>query len=244
MTEKRVLICLVFFIILVWFNPVLAQDIAILRNNYMQIKADIERCKDRNDFKYFQSPSEDAKTTVLKLCSEYLFKTLCDSIFPAWYGTAWNFNGISRTPGTGGMACGSFVIITLRDAGFNIPMKMLRQPSENIIKNLTSPSNIKRFSGAASGDNLRAWVQNEGEGLYIVGLNIHVGFIINRNGHITFCHSSYYNPPLSVVNQSATEQSPLTEPGYKVIGKILTKEMLEKWLTGGEFALEYDYFRQ
>lgn len=88
------------------------------------------------------------------------------------------------------------------------------------------------------------WIRSRGEGLYIVGLDIHVGFIIYRDNKITFCHSSYYNPPLKVVSQDALDKSPLTDSKYRVIGKILDDKMIVKWITEESFPVTFDYFNQ
>jgi hypothetical protein len=47
------------------------------------------------------------------------------------------------------IACGAFVVFTLQDTGFAIPSKMANQPAENIIRNLISPSEMKKFWNAA-----------------------------------------------------------------------------------------------
>ncbi|MCL2715253.1 MAG: hypothetical protein FWD68_11870 [Alphaproteobacteria bacterium] len=47
-----------------------------------------------------------------------LTSTLSNSLFPVWYGTPWNFNGTTRVPGQGTIACGYFVTGILSDAGF------------------------------------------------------------------------------------------------------------------------------
>jgi hypothetical protein len=64
------------------------------------------------------------------------------------------------------------------------------------------------------------------------------------NNRITFCHSSYYDPPLKVVNEDIILKSPLTDSKYRVIGKILGDKMMLKWLNGKGFAVIYDYFQK
>ncbi|PIX18129.1 MAG: hypothetical protein COZ70_15800 [Deltaproteobacteria bacterium CG_4_8_14_3_um_filter_51_11] len=144
----------------------------------------------------------------------------------------------------GHIACGTFVVYTLQDAGFKIPSKMARQPSENIIKNLIGPSNIMRFSNAVPMQKVLEWIRSQDEGLFIVGMDIHVGFIINKAGNITFCHSNYYDPPRAVVNQDARERSPLTDSKYLVFGKILDNAMMIRWLKHELFPVTYDFFRR
>ncbi|MBN1347805.1 hypothetical protein JXJ21_00190 [candidate division KSB1 bacterium] len=232
---------------LAYFSSAMAfqrADIMKLRSDYSDNKKQIAIKQGELKARYLQYTNENDRNELLDASAQYVFENLTENIFPAWYGTEWDFNGNTRVPGEGGIACGSFVVFTLQDVGFKIPSGMYRQPSENIIKNLTTSSNIKRFPNHAPMDKIINWIHQKGEGLYIVGLDIHVGFIIFKNGRITFCHSSYYEPPLKVVNQAVTAESPLTDSNYRVLGKILTKEMMKKWLSGEEFEVIHDYFRR
>ena len=193
---------------------------------------------------YLKTTSERDKKSIIKETQNFLFDILTEKILPPWLGTPWSFNGTTRTPGEGSIACGTFVVYILQDVGFKIPSKMARQPSENIIKNLIGTKDIKRFVNAASMEQVKNWIVESGEGLYIVGLDMHVGFMINKNNNITFFHSNYYNPPLRVVNQDLMETSPLTDSKYRVLGKILDEKMTEKWVIGDSFPLTYDYFNR
>ncbi len=238
----RIFYWLVFLTLPILYSElVTAQSSA--EDNYGKIKASISRARANFQERFEKCTGDTCKTEIIQEARQYVFNMLTDSIFPAWYGTRWDFNGTTRVPGKGGIACGCFVIFTLQDAGFRIPSKMCQQPSENIIKNLARPGNIKRFSNSTPMDKIEAWIRKKGEGLYIVGLDIHVGFIIYKNDSITFCHSNYYSPPLSVVNQPLTEKSPLTDSQYRVIGKILDDKAIEKWIKGENFTQKYDYFK-
>lgn len=220
-----------------------AQEINSIRYEYDNNIKKIEHIKAwAKDLSINNNGEENNEKLFLSL-SDSLFFYITEKIFPAWYDTKWGFNGITRIPGEGEIACGSFVIFTLQDAGFNVPTEMYKQPSENIIKNLTLPKYIKRFPNKQTLEKIENWIRSMGEGLYIVGLDIHTGFIIFKDNKLTFCHSSYYNPPLSVVNQDFYEKSPLTDSNYRVIGKILTSEMIEIWLNNKEIKLRYNYFR-
>ncbi len=192
---------------------------------------------------YVQTHSVEEKTKVIKKTEAYLFTVFTDSLLPAWYGTRWDFNGMTRTPGQGAIACGSFVVFTLQDLGFKIPTRMLRQPSENIIKNLCSKKTIHHFSARMSLPKIEQWFLQKGTGIYIVGLDIHVGFVIVKDNKVTFCHSSYFNPPLQVVNEPLLTDNPFTRSRYKVVGRILTDDMVEKWIIGRPFEVRYDYER-
>ncbi len=92
-------------------------------------------------------------------------------------------------------------------------------------------------------EKILKWIQSQGEGIYIVGMDIHVGFIINKDKNITLCHSNYYNPPRKVVNQNLMDKSPLADSKYRVIGKIFDDQMIGKWINKEFFPLTYDYFK-
>jgi hypothetical protein len=239
----RLLISLLISITILIFS----QNVHSVENNLVrsEYEATIEKIKKRqNEFKtkFLTAENMEEKDLIIKEARSFLFGVLTQRIFPAWYGTPWSFNGHTRIPGDDSIACGTFVVYSLQDAGFEIPSKMAMQPSENIIKNLTGSSEIKRFWNSAEMEKIHKWIQQKGEGIYIVGLDIHVGFIINQNDNITFCHSSYYDPPRKVVNQDMMEKSPLTDSRYRIIGKIFDDQMIEKWIIGEVFPLTYDYF--
>lgn len=212
-------------------------------SQYSELKVNVETKRMEFKRKYIKTICNGNKELIIIKATKYLLKRLIDDFLPAWLGTPWSFNGRTRTPHVGSIACGFFVVHVLQDLGFKMPSKMARQPSENIIKNLTGRKNIKRFSNTVSLEQLKDWMIKSGEGIYIVGLDIHVGFIIYKKNKITFFHSSYYNPHLKVVEQDLMEKSPLTDSKYRVLGKIFDVGMIKRWLTGDSFPLKYNYYK-
>jgi hypothetical protein len=242
MVKKNYKLSIICFV-LVFCNLSLAIDVESCRKNYSTKKQEIQQFLADMKLIFDASDYQDKKF-ILKKSGKEIFNYLTNDIFPAWYGTPWSFSGNSKNPGEGSIACGYFVVHTLQDAGFKIPGKMAKQPSENIIKNLIDPKYIKRFPASIKMKKVIDWIRSQGEGLFIVGLDIHVGFIIHKNNRITFCHSSYYNPPLKVVNENIIFRNPLTDSKYRVIGKILGDKMMLKWINGEAFAVKYDYFKR
>ncbi|MGE3824801.1 MAG: hypothetical protein AB7G44_11315, partial [Bacteroidia bacterium] len=124
----------------------------------------------------YQKAAQPQKDSLLKVARAYLFQKITEDMFSAWYGTPWDFNGITQVPREGTIACGYFVTTVLRDAGFNIPrVKWAQLASEGVI--LKVCSDIKRFRTTAVED-AEAWIKAKEDGLYIVGLECHVGFIM------------------------------------------------------------------
>lgn len=234
------LIITVILVSIICSSASLSNNVDVFRKNYPDKITEIQLFLNKMKTKYSDN-NEEAKKKILNKCSQKLFDILTSEIFPAWYGTKWSFSGTSKIPGKGSIACGYFVIHTLQDVGFKIPSKMAMQPSENIIKNLINPKDIMRYSSGTNMSKVRKWIMSQGEGLFIVGLDIHVGFIINKRNKITFCHSNYY-PPQVVENGDIIISSPLTDSKYRVIGKILSYEMMQKWIEESQFLIKYDYF--
>lgn len=194
----------------------------------------------------YQSKLKSIETERIKLASEYrqsankkvilekaqklLVASIYNQIIPAWYGTDWDFYGTTQIPKEGKIACGYFVTTVLRDAGVRVQrVSLAQQASENIIKSLTTAAFIKRFHNAPI-ENFVADVKGLGEGLYVVGLDNHVGFILHYDNDIWFIHSSYIEPS-EVIKEKALDSPILTASKYRVLGKISAdNQFILKWL--------------
>jgi hypothetical protein len=152
------------------------------------------------------------------------------TIIPSWIGTAWDFNGTSETPQQGKIACGYFVTTVLRDAGLPIArIKLAQCASEQMVTSLIQPKYVQRFSNVTM-DNFILAVQQQGFGLYIVGLDNHVGFIYNDGAEIHFIHSTFVGTR-NVQKEKAAASWVLRQSKYKVLGKLSGDEKaLDRWI--------------
>lgn len=151
--------------------------------------------------------------------SKLFVDAVTDSIIPYWYGTKWNFYGNTETPQQGTIACGYFVTTVLRDVGCPINrVKLAQYPSEKIITSLVSTRSIKRYSNVSLKDFIED-IKKQGQGLFVIGLDNHTGFINYDDTGIWFIHSSYVNPGC-VSRQDATNNSILYYSKYRITGKI------------------------
>ncbi|MCL2715252.1 MAG: hypothetical protein FWD68_11865 [Alphaproteobacteria bacterium] len=89
-------------------------------------------------------------------------------------------------------------------------------------------SNIERFSSQPMGE-LIDYLSIQGDGLYIVGLDNHVGFISKSGGRYRFVHSSYYHPETGVMTEPLAGRNPLHDSMYLVVGRIMGAEMARNW---------------
>jgi hypothetical protein len=69
-----------------------------------------------------------------------------------------------------------------------------------------------------------------GDGLYVVGLDYHVGFIQVKEKEVYFLHSTYVDQSC-VMKENATESIVLESTRYRIVGKLLgSKELVEQWV--------------
>lgn len=159
-----------------------------------------------------------------------VLQAITRELLPAWAGTPWEFYGDSRTPRVGSIACGYLVSTVLEHAGFRVErVRMAQQPAEYIVKTLAPPGRTWRFRNRPVDEVVRR-VQREGEGLYLVGLDYHVGLLWNDGAQVWMCHSSYLGTAEVLCEDALT--SPAMVSGYHVVGRLLEDGMMDAWLEG------------
>ena len=155
----------------------------------------------------------------------YLHIQLTDEVFPAWYGTEWDYNGYTNTPREGMLACGYFVSTTLKHVGFNLNrFDLAKMYSSSIVKSLcATPATFNDI------DNMFAYILEKGDHLYVVGLSSHLGFIEKKDGSIYFIHSNYIGP-VAVEKELAKNSDALNSSDVFDLGNITgNSELMKKW---------------
>ncbi len=129
-------------------------------------------------------------TTVEK--QSRFFRFMNTDIPNYWTGTPWDFNGTSREPLKGNIACGYFVTNVLSDFGIELRRVYLAQQASSVMINeLSTGESVKHFVKAKQvQDYLLSRSEQE---IYIVGLDFHTGFVIRDKNRTYFLHSNYIN---------------------------------------------------
>ncbi|MFH1321433.1 MAG: hypothetical protein ABII90_12385 [Bacteroidota bacterium] len=169
--------------------------------------------------------------TVKMLFTEYLL----NKVIPYWYGTKWDFEGHSATPQNGTIACGYFVSTTLRDMGLNLNRyKLAQQYSGDEAKTINLNESVLTFFNYSSGKLIDKVKEKFENGIYLTGLDNHVGFLLKRKGEIFFIHSNYIEPAKVVIERASDSEA----FGYSTtfyIGNITNNEkLMKKWLRNDE----------
>lgn len=158
--------------------------------------------------------------------------TTLPPMMEAWVGTRYSYSGTSQVPGEGRIACGYYVSTVLEHAGFSLDrVEVARQASEQIIRTIVPDPEIRRFRGRDRRKKVVAAVESEGPGLWVVGLDTHVGFLINDGERdVRFCHSTRRKRQ-GVVCEDAVS-SPSLKSRYTVLGRLDNPTVIDHWLDG------------
>lgn len=232
------LICLLLLVILISCSSenktkpiVLSQPVELppkdSLENYAVAKQKIIAARDSLRRIYHSATGNRGK---IEAAGETLFThAIVDNLITHWYGTSWDFNGITEEPGKGQIACGYFVTTLLRDAGYSLQrIKLAQSPALVIIEKVADKKSIRHFS-LQPVSKVDSVVKSMGKGLYVVGLDFHVGFLYCDGATVYFIHSNYIRRQ-GVVKESILTSAAFANSKYRVIGKINGTSLTRNWL--------------
>ena len=186
---------------------------------YTVMSDDLERHRQRLAKRYAEAADDTERAAVLR-DARLLLEGALPELMRCWLGTPWDFNGTAHEPGGGKVACGYFVSSVLQDAGFKVEWGPLaQQPSQNILGTFLTDQEMKVRVGIEY-DEFLAEMARSGTGVYIVGLDSHVAFlVVTPGGDIRFIHSSGARP-WCVVEESREDAEVLRRSRYRVAGTL------------------------
>lgn len=194
------------------------------KGNYETIKANIDLSRIK-----FKELYQKDKSKAIDSASNYLYHQLLNEIVPFWYGTPWDFNGYTNIPNDGVIACGYFVSTTLKHAGFNLNRyKMAQQAGLYEARLLQKKSKLKIYSNESFKSLKQKLNTVYTDGLYFVGLDNHVGYVVIKDKEIYFLHASYYENRVMI---ELAEKSICFQSNLYVFSEITTnRELIKKWI--------------
>lgn len=206
---------------------------------YESVKTSVQAGRKFFKKQYDAAKTADDKKKVLTSAGNYLSTILVDTIFPYWYGTPWDFNGYTNTPGEGIIACGYFVSTPLKHCGFNLNRyKLAQKYSLAIVNTLSCGDEVIKYQGITAERFLQKTRMVVKNGLYVVGLDNHVGYLLYEGDQIWFIHSSYFDPG-AVVKENASESAALkTSRTFVMCNLTGNEKLLTKWLNAEIIAID------
>jgi hypothetical protein len=155
---------------------------------------------------------------------------------PFWYGTKYDFNGTSQIPQRGKIACGYFVSGILADIGFQLNKRKFGQmSSEQLIRKIIHKNYIKRFS-KISADKFWHKMEKLPDGIFIIGLDTHIGFLRKNGNEFDFIHASRLGQSC-VLSENAKQSRTIKKSKVKIIG--LLSEDVKTALPGWFFQKKF-----
>lgn len=202
---------------------------------YAVLSDSLESHRRRLSEAYAAAATDQERAAILRQ-SRLLLEKALPRLMRCWLGTPWDFNGIADEPGDGTVACGYFVSSVLQDAGFRVErFSLAQQPSQNILGTFLPDAQMTIRVGVEY-DRFLDELADAGAGVYIVGLDSHVAFlVVTESGDIRFIHSSGASP-YCVVDESRTDAKVLRSSRYRVTGNLTaSNKVLRQWLAGTPF---------
>ncbi len=183
-----------------------------------------------------KATTKDARTKIYERARQLLITTLSDSMFVCWYGTEWDFNGITTQPRTGEIACGYFVTTLVEDAGFKIGRVELAQCASQSMINTLCPAADRKVITGGKVDKVKEHLLAKDDGIFIIGLDSHTGFVVKKGTELRVVHSNYTMASDGVMSEPFDNSSVIQNNGYFVIGDFMNSDStMIKWLNGTDY---------
>jgi hypothetical protein len=180
----------------------------------------------------------DAARAAVEHDARVLLEQVLPEMMRCWLGTPWDFNGTAAKPGDGPIACGYFVATVLMDAGFRVDRYQLaKQPSEYILRSFLTKEACTLSVGKEY-ESFAAGLGAAEPGIYLVGLDTHVAFIVTAaDGGFRFIHASG-SKPWCVVDEGPGEALVLQRSNWRMLGNLTADPaLIRRWLRGEKIVV-------
>ena len=172
----------------------------------------------------------DAERSSVENDARVLLEQVLPEMMRCWLGTPWDFNGTAAKPGGGQIACGYYVATVLKDAGFQLDRYQLaQQPSGNILRSFLEKESCVLAVGKPY-ESYAEEIANAERGIYLIGLDTHVAFLVIGGDDFRFIHSSG-SRPWCVVEEGPDEAHVLQRSNWRMTGNLTADpKVLRRWL--------------
>jgi len=187
-----------------------------------------------------------AREEVRAEARAYVLAAMRDVVFPAWMGMSWGLgpNSTPLRPHAAGteIACGYFVSSVLENVGLRLGTRFTyaQAPALYAQRSLApDKEDLHRFF-SIPGDALARRIAALGEGIYVIGLNNHIGFVDVHGGQVNVVHASYTGAQVVTSEPLATAEviDNSRAAGYFVTPLFQDDRLIDRWLRGESVPLQ------
>jgi hypothetical protein len=209
------------------------------QSNYNDLKKQVNR-KRLEFYSSYQKSNDSAKAKLIEEAGNYIFDQLLNKIIPFWYKTSWCLSGYSNIPREGTVGCSYFVSNTLVACGFKLNRYRLAQTDPIAgSRSLTFSDSLIQFKQTGSLAVLANEIlKKHGDGLYIIGLDTHTGYLLIHQSKLYFIHSAYYYPNAVCLEYFEKSIGILGSTNYYLTPITSNKKLLEKWILNDSIFIQ------
>ncbi len=205
--------------------------------------------KTRSDLarRYAIARTPKVKRAVRAEARVFVVRALTGDIFPAWLGTPWHMgqDDDAAVPHEKGkrVSCSYFVTAALQNVGLALDDRRRWAESAALhIQRSLAPrvADLHRYFSIPPAE-LAERLARLPKGLYVIGLNCHVGFVRVAADGVWFIHSDYVEPDVGVRIEPLAESAAIASSqstGYWVTPVFQDDRLIEYWLTGRPVAIQ------
>jgi hypothetical protein len=200
--------------------------------SYQTVKNEISKYRLIIKAKFKKAQNQNEKNLIIEHSRKDFTDFLTNDIIPYWNGTKWSFEGHTEIPKVGNVACGYFVSTTLNHVGLKLNRFKLAQKSpENEAKTIQINKKIEFFQDISPETLKNHFVKNKKNGIYFIGLDFHVGYILKENVNVYFIHSNYIESA-GVIKEDILFSRAIKSKKYYIADITYNDELIQKWISG------------
>ncbi len=194
--------------------------------------------------------TEEEKNRIRAGARGFVVQSMLEKIFPPWMGTPWHMgeDDDASMPHQKGkrVSCSMFVTAVLQNAGLKLDDRKRWADSRALYiqRSLApEPKNLHRYFSITPKELARKLGRLK-PGLYLIGLNCHVGFVVIGKDDVRFVHSNYVDPAEGVVDEPLAESQAVknSQPvGYWVTPLFQDDRLIEFWLEGRPVPINREF---
>ncbi len=219
----------------IWRPP---RTLLVSDENYRATKSFITQRQGILIQQYQYPSSEGTEELIEREALRFISSSIYDSLAPYWLGTKFSKTGNTKYPGIGLVSPEHFVIQLFLDAGLQVKVDPEFNPKPiDLVEILLFDRNIFHYDNISMISFLQE-LNQKGDGLYLLALDSHIGFVSLQGGQRKFLHASPTNP-FCVVKEDLENSKIIAQSKNRTLGSISgSSELIKVWLSNEPIKID------